>query len=121
MTCTPGTLTNCTGQNRTYAPPFSDAFVLAPPFHRSSHHARLGPSHVSAYAWPAQLAQYTTKWIAGAKNTWGLDIDYVGSWNERSFSADYLKTLRTTLDANGFNKTMIIAPDSGWDPISGDS
>ena len=25
------------------------------------------------------------------------------------------KTLRATLDASGFNSTMIIAPDSGWD------
>lgn len=49
VTCTPGTLSNCTGQN--------------------------------PYAWPEQLATYTTKWVAGAKNTYGLDIDYIGSWN----------------------------------------
>ena len=35
------------------------------------------------YAWPAQLAQYTTKWVAGAKATYNLTIDYIGSWNER--------------------------------------
>jgi galactosylceramidase len=88
VTCTPGTLSNCTGQN--------------------------------PYAWPEQLAAYTTKWISGAKNTYGLDIDYIGSWNERGFDSTYLKTLRATLDANGFSKTKIVASDSGWDPISTD-
>jgi galactosylceramidase len=77
------------------------------------------PAH-SPYAYPEQLATYTTKWIAGAKNTYGLDIDFVGSWNERGYDATYLKTLRATLDANGFNATKIIASDSGWDPISTD-
>ena len=61
-----------------------------------------------------------TKWVAGAKNTYGLDIDYIGSWNERGFDATYLKTLRKTLDFNGFNNTKIIAADSSWDPISTD-
>jgi galactosylceramidase len=32
------------------------------------------------YAYPEQTATYVTKWVAGAKNTYGLDIDYVGSW-----------------------------------------
>ena len=72
------------------------------------------------YAWPQQLATYTTKWVAGAKNTWGLDIDYIGNWNERNYNVTYIKTLRATLDANGFNSTKIIASDSGWDPISTD-
>lgn len=42
------------------------------------------------------------------------------SWNERGFDATYLKTLRSTLDANGFTNTKIVASDSSWDPISTD-
>jgi hypothetical protein len=35
-------------------------------------------------------------------------------WNERAYNIPYLKTLRATLDASGFNSTLIVAPDSGW-------
>ena len=69
----------------------------------------------SIYSYPEQTARYITKWIAGAKNTYGVDIDYVGSWNERPYNTTYLKALRTTLDAAGFQNTKIAAPDSGWD------
>ena len=143
VTCTPGTLTNCTGQN-----PCVNAAVRAPlpPAHSRSPEwitqyppcvfdalAVCGPGGSNrpfpapasspppySYVWPEQLAGYITKWVAGAKNTYGLDIDYIGSWNERGFDATYLKTLRKTLDFNGFNNTKIIASDSGWDPISTD-
>lgn len=66
------------------------------------------------YTYPDQLATYITKWVSGAKNTYDLDIDYIGSWNERSYNTTYLKTLRATLDASGFTNTKIVAPDSNW-------
>jgi galactosylceramidase len=69
----------------------------------------------SIYSYPEQTARYITKWIAGAKNTYGLDIDYVGSWNERPYNTTYLKALRKTLDDAGFPNTKIVAPDSSWD------
>ena len=31
-----------------------------------------------------RTASYTTKWLQGAKQVHGLDIDFVGLWNERS-------------------------------------
>eukprot|EP00759_Apiculatamorpha_spiralis_P041702 PhF_6_TR40219/c0_g1_i1/m.59754/K01202/GALC; galactosylceramidase len=71
------------------------------------------------YTYPDVTARYITKWIAGAKNTYGLDIDYVGSWNERPYNTTYLKALRRTLDSNGFPNTKIVAPDSDWS-IAGD-
>ena len=50
-----------------------------------------------AWAWPAWTgnftgspwntpyiaANYTLNWLRCAKNTYGIDIDYIGSWNER--------------------------------------
>ncbi|CUI14711.1 glycoside hydrolase, putative [Bodo saltans] len=70
------------------------------------------------YAYPNVTATYITKWIAGAKVTYGLDIDYVGCWNERPWNDTYLKTLRNTLDNAGFANTKIVAPDGiapqGW-------
>ena len=69
----------------------------------------------SIYSYPEQTARYITKWVAGAKNTYGVDIDYIGSWNERPYNTTYLKALRVTLDNAGFSNTKIAAPDSGWD------
>ena len=50
VTCAPGTLQNCSDTTN------------------------------NPYGHPEQLAMYVTKWVAGAKNTYGLDIDYIGSW-----------------------------------------
>jgi len=85
VTCSPGTLQNCSDKTN------------------------------DPYGYPEQLAMYVTKWVAGAKNTYGLDIDYIGSWNERAYNIPYLKQLRASLDAANFSNTKIIAPDSGWD------
>jgi len=68
---------------------------------------------------PQQSADYTVKWVAGAKANYNLTIDYIGSWNERSYDITYLKTLRSALDAAGFTSTAIVAPDAGWN-IAGD-
>ena len=66
------------------------------------------------WSYPTQTANYTLKWVQGAKSVYGLDIDYIGSWNERGYDATYLKTLRTALDGAGFPNTKIIAADSNW-------
>ena len=70
VTCSPGTLVNCTD---------------------------------NVYDRPEQTAEYIVKWIGGAKNTYGLDIDYVGSWNERPYNSTYLKVLRRALDDAGLS------------------
>ena len=47
----------------------------------------------------------------------GLAIDYLGSWNERFWGgAEYIKSLRAALDAEGFSATQIIITDGGHDP-----
>lgn len=43
----------------------------------------------------------------------------VGIWNERGYTIDYIDTLRSTLNAYGFQSTAIVAHDAGWD-IAGD-
>lgn len=82
LTCSPGTLINCTND------PYTNIRLTA---------------------------EYIVGWVAGAKQVHGLDIDFVGSWNERAFNVTYLITLRKALDAAGFPNTKIIAADNGWD------
>lgn len=56
------------------------------------------------------MARYVADFIEGAKKTYGLDIAYTGIWNETTFNADYVKTLRKVLDADHL-KTKIVCCD----------
>ena len=49
---------------------------------------------------------------SGAKEAHGLQIDYVGIWNERTAPAKYVTTLRRALDEAGFGTTLIVAKDN---------
>lgn len=75
----------------------------------------IGKGTNDPYTDPQQTANYVVKWIRGAKTVYNLTIDYVGIWNERHYNIQYIKTLRKTLDGNGFENTQIVAPDDfGW-------
>ena len=56
------------------------------------------------------MANYIAKFIQGAKKRQGLDIDYVGIWNETDYDVGYIKLLKKTLLANGLT-TNIVAAD----------
>lgn len=64
------------------------------------------------YSHPDVTADYIVKWLQGAKAVHGLNIDYVGCWNERLWDDNYLIVLRRALDENGFAQTKIVAADS---------
>lgn len=75
----------------------------------------IGQGTRSPWTKPKVTADYIVRWINGAKVHHNLTIDYVGIWNERRYSIDYIKTLRMMLDSRGFNKTLIIAADEHWE------
>jgi len=56
------------------------------------------------------MANYIVKFIQGAKKQHGLDIEYVGIWNETNYDTNYIKMLKKTLEANGL-QTRIVAAD----------
>ncbi len=59
-----------------------------------------------------KTASYIVKWLLGAKRVYGLNIDYVGIWNERDPpERDYIITLRRQIIAAGLD-TQIIASDA---------
>ena len=54
---------------------------------------------------------YQIKWLECSKLHHSIgNIDYIGLWNERSWesSTDYVKNLRSSMDAAGFKQTFII-------------
>jgi galactosylceramidase len=64
---------------------------------------------------PEQTCRYMLEWVKGAKSAHGLDIDYLGIWNEAPSDPTYVKMLRKTLDDAGFEGTRIVAADRGSD------
>ncbi|GFR85270.1 galactocerebrosidase [Elysia marginata] len=75
----------------------------------------IGKGTNNPYIDPELTADYIVRWIRGAKTIHNLTMDYVGIWNERPYNIKYIKTLRQTLDHNGFQNTLIVAPDDfGW-------
>ena len=46
---------------------------------------------------------YHLNWLKGAKAVHNLTVDYMGIWNEHSYSMDWVVELRRTLDREGFS------------------
>ena len=55
-------------------------------------------------------ADYLAKFLEGNKQIHGLDIDYIGIWNETKMPYEFIKTLHRTLKAHKL-ATKIIADD----------
>ena len=55
-------------------------------------------------------AEYMAKFVKGANDVHGLTIDYIGCWNETPYHAEWIKTLRKTLDKYRLS-TKIVAAD----------
>lgn len=62
--------------------------------------------------WSQDAADYYLKWLQGLRSVYGLEFDALGCRNEKGVSYDFVKKLRTTLDANGFEKVQIHAFDN---------
>lgn len=74
----------------------------------------------NAYDRPQQTADYITSWVRGAKEVHGLDIDYLGCWNERAYNKSYMEVLRRTLDSAGYRNTKLIANDNDFPSVAKD-
>ena len=57
--------------------------------------------------WSQDTADYYVKWLQGLRSVYGLEFDALGCRNERGDSYSFAKMLRTTLDANGFEKVKV--------------
>ena len=55
------------------------------------------------------MANYIVKFVQGAKKHYGLDINYVGIWNETNYDIGYIKLLKKTLLANGLTTDVVAA------------
>jgi len=57
--------------------------------------------------WSQDAADYDVKWLQGLRDVYGVQLDAIGCRNEKGADYDFVKRLRTSLNANGFEKVKI--------------
>ena len=67
------------------------------------------------------MANYIANFLNGAKNVYGLNINYTGVRNETANNTTWIKLLRATLNTNGLQSVKIVAGDEWqgtWNIVS---
>jgi Glycosyl hydrolase family 59/Ricin-type beta-trefoil lectin domain len=68
--------------------------------------------------WSTDMINYLVSWLGCAKAD-GLNISYLGGWNERGYNISWYEQLRSTLNSDGYGSVQIVAADSDWS-VAGD-
>lgn len=63
--------------------------------------------------WSQDTINYDIDWLKCAKGH-GLNINYLGGWNERGHDSNWYINLRSSLNNAGFGSVKIVGDDSGW-------
>jgi O-glycosyl hydrolase len=71
------------------------------------------PGWINGGFWSTDTINYLISWLGCAKQD-GLNISYLGGWNERGHNADWYVQLRSALNNAGYSAVQIVADDSGW-------
>ncbi|HYN92245.1 MAG TPA: ricin-type beta-trefoil lectin domain protein [Pilimelia sp.] len=60
--------------------------------------------------WSQDMIDYDISWLDCAREH-GLNVQYIGGWNERGFNKAWVQNLRRALDANGYASVQIVSDD----------
>ncbi|MGC0318422.1 RICIN domain-containing protein [Kitasatospora acidiphila] len=69
------------------------------------------PGWLNGGIWSQDNINYIQSWLGCAK-THGLNIGYLGGWNESGYNKAWYENLRTSLDSRGYNGTTLVASDN---------
>ena len=58
--------------------------------------------------------RYIVNWLQAAQRVHNLTISFVGVWNERAYTADYIVSLHAAIRGAGL-ATRVVGHDSNWD------
>lgn len=64
--------------------------------------------------WSHDNVTYLINWITNAKKVHGLQIDYIGGWNESGFNAAWYEALKAALVSQGLETKVIASDEAGW-------
>ncbi|MCQ2187469.1 MAG: galactosylceramidase [Bacteroidales bacterium] len=65
--------------------------------------------------WSQDMADYYVGWLKGLRYEHGLEMDAIGCHNEKGWSADFAKTLRSAMNRNGFSNVRLHGFDNWGD------
>ncbi|MGW2277777.1 RICIN domain-containing protein [Streptomyces sp. NPDC001770] len=71
------------------------------------------PGWINGGFWSTDTIDYLVSWL-GCAHQHGLDIKYLGGWNERGHDANWFVRLRAALNSAGYSGVQLVADDSGW-------
>jgi hypothetical protein len=71
------------------------------------------PGWINGGFWSTDTINYLISWLGCAKGH-GLDIKYLGGWNERGHNVNWYIQLRSALNAAGYSAVQIVGDDSDW-------
>ncbi|WP_410597259.1 RICIN domain-containing protein [Amycolatopsis sp. lyj-23] len=71
------------------------------------------PGWINGGFWSTDTINYLITWLGCAKQH-GLNIKYLGGWNERGHDMNWYVQLRSALNNAGYSSIQIVGDDSGW-------
>ncbi|MFF2146106.1 RICIN domain-containing protein [Kitasatospora sp. NPDC058190] len=69
------------------------------------------PGWLNGGIWSQDNIDYIQSWLGCAKSH-GLNVGYLGGWNERGYDKTWFENLRTSLDQHGYKGTTLVASDN---------
>ncbi|HEX4226198.1 MAG TPA: ricin-type beta-trefoil lectin domain protein [Pseudonocardiaceae bacterium] len=63
--------------------------------------------------WSQDMINYLMTWLGCAKSD-GLDINYLGGWNERGYNIGWYENLHNALHKDGYGSIQVVGADSDW-------
>jgi O-glycosyl hydrolase len=63
--------------------------------------------------WSQDTITYLMSWL-GCARSHGLDVSYLGGWNERGYDKTWYENLKSALVSGGYTDTKVVAADSDW-------
>ncbi|KOV35944.1 hypothetical protein ADK60_07960 [Streptomyces sp. XY431] len=79
------------------------------------------PGWLNGGSWSQDNITYLKSWL-GCAQSHGLNVGYLGGWNENGYDKAWFENLRTALDTSGHADTLLVASDSNdpnWTIASG--
>jgi hypothetical protein len=68
------------------------------------------PGWLNGGIWSQDNITYLLSWLGCAKSH-GLNVGYLGGWNENGYSKSWFESLRNSLDTGGYTGTKLVAAD----------
>ncbi|HEY5003240.1 MAG TPA: hypothetical protein VII61_08815 [Ktedonobacteraceae bacterium] len=68
--------------------------------------------------WSDDNITYIMNWIGHARSDHGLNIDYIGGWNESGYNKAWYEKLKAAIKSHGFSTKVVASDEAGWNVVT---